>query len=169
MSPFIKYGNGDLVSIKNIYKTWRQDDFKNFCLVPIKKIQQWGSCLHQKYLLSMETRWFSKLLSCPHWKNMTMGILSPSEIFIKNGDKMIFKTFVLSPLKKYDNGDLVSIRNIYLAWRQDDFQVLNHVPIKNMTMRILVHKESLLKLFRLLMTLDLDFSTLKGWIINQFI
>ena len=40
-----------------------------------------------------------------------MGILSPSEIFTKHGDKMIFKNPILSPSKIYDNGDLVSIRN----------------------------------------------------------
>ena len=42
-----KNGNGDLISIGNIYIEWRQDDFQNFCLVPIQKIWQWGSCLHQ--------------------------------------------------------------------------------------------------------------------------
>ena len=38
-----------------------------------------------------------------------MGILSPSEIFTKHGDKMIFKNPILSPSKLFDNGDLVSI------------------------------------------------------------
>ena len=130
LSPFIKYGNGDLVSIKDIYKAWRQDDFKNFCLVPIKKIWQWGYCFHQKYLLSMETRWFSKILSCPHKKYMIMGILSPTKIFTKHGDKIIFKNSILSPSKIYDNGDLVSIKNIYKAWGQDDFQKSYLVPLK---------------------------------------
>ena len=41
LSPFQKHGNGDLVS-KNIYKAWRQDDFQNYYVVPIKK-WQWGS------------------------------------------------------------------------------------------------------------------------------
>ena len=61
-----------------------------------------------------------------------MGILSQSSILTKHGDKMIFKITILSPFKniamrilspskifakspfeKYDNGDLVSIINIY--------------------------------------------------------
>ena len=32
-----------------------------------------------------------------------MGILSPSKIFTKHGDKMIFKNPILSPSKIYDN------------------------------------------------------------------
>ena len=51
-----------------------------------------------------------------------MGILSPSEIFTKHGDKIIFKNPILSQSKLYDNGGLVSIKNIYKAWGQDDFQ-----------------------------------------------
>ena len=60
-----------------------------------------------------------------------MGILSPSQIFAMHGDKMIFKNPILSPSKLYDNGDLVSIKNIYKAWGQDDFQKSYLVPIKN--------------------------------------
>ena len=41
---------------------------------------------------------------------MAMGILSPSKLFTKHGDKMIFKIIMLSPLQKHDNGDLVSIK-----------------------------------------------------------
>ena len=51
-----------------------------------------------------------------------MGILSPSEIFTKHVDKIIFKNPILSQSKLYDNGGLVSIKNIYKAWGQDDFQ-----------------------------------------------
>ena len=100
LSPYKIYDNGDLVSIRNIYKAWGQDDFQKSYLVPIKY--------------------------------MIMGILSPSELFTKHGDKMIFKNPMLSPSKFYDNGDLVSIKNIYLAWRQDNFQKSYLVPIKNM-------------------------------------
>ena len=64
-------------------------------------------------------------------KNMAMGTLSPSELFTKHGDKMIFKITMLSPLQKTGNGDLVSIKNIYKAWRQDDFQNYYVVPIKS--------------------------------------
>ena len=53
---------------------------------------------------------------------MIMGILSPSKIFTKHGDKIIFKNPILSQSKLYDNGGLVSIKNIYKAWGQDDFQ-----------------------------------------------
>merc|ERR1711973_941337 len=96
--------------------------FKNPILSPSITCDNWGSCLHQKYLLSMGTRLFSKILSCPHQNYMIMGILSPSEIFSKYGDKIIFKNPILSPSKIYDNRDLVSIKNIYLACGQDDFQ-----------------------------------------------
>ena len=53
---------------------------------------------------------------------MIIGILSLKEIFTKHGDKMIFKNPILSQSKLYDNGGLVSIKNIYKAWGQDDFQ-----------------------------------------------
>ena len=53
---------------------------------------------------------------------MTMGILTQSSILTKHGDKMIFKITNLSPFKKHSNEDLVSIKNIYLACGQDDFQ-----------------------------------------------
>ena len=59
-----------------------------------------------------------------------MGILSPSKIFTKHEDKMIFLIHILSPFKKYDNGDLVSIKNIYQALGQDDFQMPYLVPIQ---------------------------------------
>ena len=49
-------------------------------------------------------------------------ILSPSKIFTKHGDKIIFKNPILSQSKLYDNGGLVSFKNIYKAWGQDDFQ-----------------------------------------------
>ena len=39
LSPFNKYDNGDLVSIGNIDKELRQDDFQNFCLVPIAQFR----------------------------------------------------------------------------------------------------------------------------------
>ena len=99
-SPYKIYDNGDLVSIRNIYEAWRQDDFQKF-------------------------------LSCPHQNYMIMGILSPWKVFTKHGDKMIFKNPILSPSKIYDNWDLVSIRNIYKAWGQDDYQKSYLVPIKN--------------------------------------
>ena len=60
-----------------------------------------------------------------------MGILSPSEILIMLGDKMIFKIPILSHSKLYDNRDLVSIKNIYKAWRQDELQKSYLVAIKN--------------------------------------
>merc|ERR1712131_522692 len=72
-----------------------------------------------------------KILSYPHKKYIIMGILSPSEIFTKHGDKMIFKNPLLSPSKLFDNGDLVSIKNIYKAWGQDDCLKSYLVPSKN--------------------------------------
>jgi len=143
MSPTKNHVNRDLVPIRNICYAWGQDNFQSLYLVPIQKICQWGSYPHQKFLLSIGTRWFSKSLSCPQTKIMSLGILSPSEIFAKHGDKIIFKIFYLSPskmsmgilspleiftkygdkiifkgsilsqFKKYVNGDLVPIRNIY--------------------------------------------------------
>ena len=84
------------------------------CRIFLESISYDNSILSpSEILLSMGTRWFSKILSCPHQKYMIMGILSPSKIFTKHGDKMIFKNPILSPSKLYDNGDLVSIRNIY--------------------------------------------------------
>ena len=113
LSPFKKRLNGDLVPIRNFYYAWGQDNFQSLYLVPIQKICQWGSYPHQKILLCMGTRYFSKSLSCPQPKIMSIGILSPLEIFTKLGDKIIFKDSILSPFKKYFNGDLVPIRNIY--------------------------------------------------------
>ena len=43
---------------------------------------------------------------------LSMGILSPLEIFTKHGDKIIFKGSILSPFKKYVNGDLIPIKNL---------------------------------------------------------
>merc|ERR1712035_209583 len=110
MSPFKKHLKGDLVPITNIYKPWGQDNFQILYLVPNQKTSQWGSCPHQKYLLGMGTCPLSILSP---FKNISMGILSPSEIFARHGDKIIFKVSILSPFKKHVNGDLVPIRNIY--------------------------------------------------------
>ena len=130
LSPSKLYDNGDLVPIRNIYQAWGQDNFQSLYLVPIQKTSQWGSCPHQIYLIGMGTRQFLKSLSCPHSKNITMGILSPSEIFTRHGDKIIFKVSILSTFKKHLNGDLVPITNIYQAWGQDNFQILYLVPIQ---------------------------------------
>ena len=102
--------------------------FKVSILSPFKKTSQWSSCPHQKYLQSMGTRYFSKFQSCPNSNNLSMGILSPSGIFTRHGDKIIFKVSILSPFKKHLNGDLVPIRNFYYAWGQDNFQNLYLVP-----------------------------------------
>ena len=76
----------------------------------------------------MGTSKFSKSLSCPHPKIISIGILSQSEIFTKHGEKIISKVSILSPFIKYLNGDLVPFRNIYQAWGHINFQSLYPVP-----------------------------------------
>ena len=67
-----------------------------------------------------------------------MGILSPSEIFTRHGDKIILKVSILSPFKKHVNGDLVPIRNIYYSWGQDEFKLYIMSPLKKHHKRDLV-------------------------------
>ena len=98
---FTKYGDKIIFKVFILSPT---NNYVNRDLVPIRNIcYAWGQDD------------FLKFLSCPHPKNMSMGILSPSEIFTKHGDKMIFKNPIFSPSIKYDNGDLVFIKNICKA------------------------------------------------------
>ena len=132
-----KHLNCDLVPIRNIYYTWGQDNFKVSILSPYKKLWQWGSCPHQKYLLSMGTSKFSKSLSCPHPKIISIGILSQSEIFTKHGEKIISKVSILSPFIKYLNGDLVPFKIFTKHGDTLIFKVSILSPIKKHLMGIL--------------------------------
>ena len=98
--------NRDLVPIRNIYYSWGQDEFKLYIMSPLKKH-------HKRDLVPIRKDNFQSFYLVPIEKNRVMRILSPSEIFTKHGDKMIFKVFILSPSTKHVNRDLVPIRNIY--------------------------------------------------------
>ena len=123
------------------------------------KLHKMSVSFEIKLDVSKFLRWFSKLLSwshsknmkillsCPHSINMTMGILSPLEILIKNGDKMIFKTFVLSPLHKSElqrivKMDQIRIPNIFIFENFPNteywiirFLKMDRIPNTNSTIR----------------------------------